>query len=154
MTISPTLPGKSHNYLQGFTSAPNVGNQCVLIMSRTISKFFIFLLKLLVTTWITCWTEIWVEDYVILVWRFGNIFKPNLWSSSCKIVQNGDLCNDLNTCLSSSMEYFPEICYQDTCSPNQERTGVFLPFFCWNKIRLCFKKSFEKLNGMLMSGFR
>lgn len=141
MTISPTfLLGKYHNYLRGFTSAPNVGNQCVLIMSRTISKFFIFLLKLLVTTWITCWTEIWVEEYVILVWRFGNIFKPN--------------CNDLNTCLSSSMEYFPEICHQDTCFPNQERTGVFLPFFCWNKIRLCFKKSFEKLNGMLMSGLR
>lgn len=87
--------------------------------------------------------------YVILAWRFGNIFKPN-----CKIVQNGDLCNDLNTCLSSSMEYFPEICYQDTCSPNEERTEVFLPFFCWNKIRLCLKKSFEKLNVMLMSGLR
>lgn len=77
MTISPTFLGKYHNYLRGFTSAPNVGNQCVLIMSRMISKFLIFLLKLLVTTWITCWTEIWVEEYVILVWRFGNIFKPN-----------------------------------------------------------------------------
>lgn len=48
------LPGKIAQLLHGFTSAPNVGNQCVLIMSRTISKFFIFLLKLLVTTWITC----------------------------------------------------------------------------------------------------
>ena len=152
MTISPTLLGKSHNYLQGFTSAPNVGNQCVLIMSRTISKFFIFLLKLLVTTWITCWTEIWVEDYVILVWRFGNIFKPNCDLPLAKQFKMAIYATILTHVLALQWNIFLKFVIRIHVSQIKKERGFFYLSFAETKSGCASKNLLRNSMGCLCQG--